>query len=185
MKDKKSERSTAQLAEGDTEAAKEVKQKGATETESQSAMESLGDTAERNRKPEEVNSNKEGKRKHQEEEEEFNVEEYIRTLEPTEQEDAKEVTEAAATEVSTEMKARITSINKSIALHRKARKQDNDIAEVGVFTLRAKAQLSEEQWQRIEANKVAALERKAPTIVGMTRETNDLTSRRCRRQHLQ
>jgi len=118
----------------------------------------------RNSKPEEEDNKEEGKRKHQEEEDEFDVEAYIRTLEPKEQEAAKEDTEAAATEVSTEMKARITSINKSIALHRKARKQDNDIAEEGVITLRAKTQLSEEQWQRIEANKVAALKRKAQEI---------------------
>ena len=129
-------------------------------------MESLSDTAERGRssKPEKVDSKEEGKRKHQEEEDEFDVDAYIRTFEPKEQEAGKEDTEAAATEVSTEMQARITSINKSIALHRRARKQDNGIAADGVITLRSKKQLSKEQVQRIEANKLAALKRRAQKI---------------------
>ena len=62
------------------------------------------------------------------------------------------------------MKARIISINKSIALHRKARKQSNDTVEAGAFTLRATTQLSKEQWQRIEANKAAAHKIKAQKI---------------------
>ena len=109
-------------------------------------------------------SSNEGKRKHPEEEEEFDVEEYIRTLEPAEQLDAKAVTEVADTEISKEMKARIISINKSIALHRKARKQSNELLDAGAFTLRATLQLSKEQLQRIETNKAAAQKIKAPKI---------------------
>ena len=142
-------------------AANEVKQEGATKTEKQSDIEARGETAKESSKPGKADSNNEGKRKHPEEEEEFDVEEYIRTLEPSEQSDAKAVTEVADTEISKEMKARIISINKSIALHRKARKQSNELVDAGAFTLRATLQLSKEQLQRIETNKAAAQKNKA------------------------